>query len=486
MESKMADDQISIISLKVHQSSKSISSATSKTEENSVFSLEELPTTAEVEEINENSAVTPIPENVSYWNLFHVITILGWFTTFFLPFAFIPRHNSILYPEYWYEINISIVAASLYSTVNMLLNCFVFTSQKKLISFGVLLKMWGWNMLGFVIPYTISYVVWVVYLGYNHPMPFLGLCQFVSWISVLSGTWFLFPTELLNEDEFRKKLKTYMFYSLWWFAMNIQRIILSIVFKNISIHLQWMFSILVPSLREMNKRVLSKLVHKMAGKDDERANVLLGMNVNVHYALFVAISLSGAEFSTVICMVSMDFFIHLQITYKYIQLQRKVATNENEKDELAKVKQKAITKLILAELCEGIVPLCYAIAFSMIYYGPNAAITGNVGISIWGYKKVENVKKLFGVMFLLFGIDTISVSFNACYLWTFGSFNIFCEFVRVLKKYWYILLVQLVFNIYTIFASNDINLAMDFTMKFQWTTDEGRKVLFYNTTELYE
>ena len=128
-----------------------------------------------------------------------------------------------------------------------------------------------------------------------------------------------------------------MFYSSWWFAMNIQRIILSIVFKNISIHLQWMFSILVPSLREMNKRVLSKLVHKMAGKDDERANVLLGMNVNVHYALFVAISLSGAEFSTVICMVSMDFFLHLQITYKYIQLQRKVATNENEKDELDKL-----------------------------------------------------------------------------------------------------------------------------------------------------
>ena len=146
-------------------------------------------------------------------------------------------------------------------------------------------------------------------------MPFLGSCLVIGWISLLCGTWALYPTKLLNNKDFRGKLKTYMMYSMWWCLMNIQRDVISMVFKIMPAYIEWIFAILVPALREMNRRILSKLVDKMIGCDDEMANVLLNMNVNVFYAFFVAVRLSSSEIATVVCTIAVDFLLHFKITY---------------------------------------------------------------------------------------------------------------------------------------------------------------------------
>ena len=266
--------------------------------------------------------------------------------------------------------------------------------------------------------------------------------------------------------------------------MNIQRDVISMVFKIIPAYIQWIFAVLVPALREMNRRVLSKLVDKMIGCDDEMANVLLNMNVNVFYAFFVAVRLSSSEIATVVCTIAVDFLLHLRITYNIVQLHKKLTSFGD--IAVKQMKQKSTSQLVLAEMCEGLVPLCYAIEFAMLYYGPNSSIIGNVGSSIWGYNKVENTQHFFGVLFVLFAIDTTSAVLNGFCLWKICNIDIFQEFCRILKYYWYIMFVQLVTNVTLTLIANDINLGMDWTLGFQWTTEEGRLMLIYNSSDISE
>ena len=71
-----------------------------------------------------------------------------------------------------------------------------------------------------------------------------------------------------------------------------------------------------------------------------------------------------------------------------------------------------VTKLALAEITEGMVPLAYAIGFAMAYFGPCGNLIGNVLCQIWAYQKVTNVGRLFFIQFFLFAVDAICMVFK--------------------------------------------------------------------------
>ena len=112
--------------------------------------------------------------------------------------------------------------------------------------------------------------------------------------------------------------------------------------------------------------------------------------------MFVAVSLVGARSLTMFCMVMVDFLIQLNMTYQIIKLQKNVTFNDDEKSR--KEKRTAVLKLTLAELSEGLVPLAYAMCFSMAYYGPNANLIGNVKNGYWHFKAVKEANWTFIVM----------------------------------------------------------------------------------------
>ena len=170
--------------------------------------------------------------NISSWNWLRVFTILILFTLIGSPHFLIPKQNSIFYLHYWYESYFNVVITGLYSTANILLNCSVFTKNKSLASPHIFTKIWAWNILNGIIPYSLCYVIWVLYLEKNWPMAFVELGKMFAWAALLYGIWFLFPKKLLNDEDFRGKLRTYILYSLWWFVMNLQRDILTIIFKH--------------------------------------------------------------------------------------------------------------------------------------------------------------------------------------------------------------------------------------------------------------
>ena len=66
-------------------------------------------------------------------------------------------------------------------------------------------------------------------------------------------------------------------------------------------------------------------------------------------------------------------------------------------------------KLVLAELCEGLTPLAYAISFSMAYYGPNAELLGNIKSDYWHYEAVQDVSWTFLVLLGYFQLTLSSL-----------------------------------------------------------------------------
>lgn len=238
---------------------------------------------------------------------------------------------------------------------------------------------------------------------------------------------------------------------------------------------------MVAGWREVDKRIRAKLVKKMMGSPDEAAAALLTITVNAYYAFFIAIRLVGAELATIYCVVGIDFALHLRITYLTIKENKKDAAEIIENTNKKKVVN--TTKLVLAELIEGLTPMIYGICMALAYYGPNSNLFANVGSSFWG-REIEDISQLFYTMFLLFSIDTISVVVNSLWLWKAMRVNMLQEFYRVLKAYWLFMSIKLGYCMCSVFATTDVNFGLDGSGQFKWIYHEGWQNLIWNSNEL--
>ena len=193
--------------------------------------------------------------------------------------------------------------------------------------------------------------------------------------------------------------------------------------------------------------------------------------------------MNGAEDLTIASVVFVDFLLQSKMTHKIIELNRQVLTYVEDRDDINKIKEKEVLKLLMAEMTEGLVPICYAIAFAMAYYGPNATLKGNVRSDIWQYEKVEDVARLFFIQGLLFGIDLLCVILNTLIVSKFGSVDLIKQFCKLIRKYWIVVVIQMT-DLLLYFGLNDINMGLDMTLKFDWITLEGRMKFIYNATDL--
>ena len=123
--------------------------------------------------------------NASYWNIFHILTTIATSTFILSLQLLIPRHNSIYYPEYWYETNILGLVVALTATIKFSAECAVYTKENSLLSISMLVKMYLGRVLPMLTLFYLSNFTWTSLLEFQHPMPLLG-------IFVFFGTWFIF------------------------------------------------------------------------------------------------------------------------------------------------------------------------------------------------------------------------------------------------------------------------------------------------------
>ena len=221
-----------------------------------------------------------------------------------------------------------------------------------------------------------------------------------TWIICVSGYWFILPSHLLTKTDFRRKLKIYMVYFLWLQIGHILREILSYLFANVPIGIQFLVPFIIAGCRELEKRGRSKLVTRMVGSHDEAAKALVSVFVNTTYSFFIAVRLVGAEFSTMVSTVGIEFVLHLKMAIQIIKEYKQVS---NARSEIMNSESNTrITMLILAELVEGFTPIIYGACVVIAYIGPNASLFVNIGSSYWG-EKIEDISSLLVVMSILFG-----------------------------------------------------------------------------------
>ena len=436
------------------------------------------------EEIEKDQRNGSREKNVSYWNVLHLFSVLGFCAVFASSLLLIPRSNSIFYQNTWLEFNLPVAALAILTVGIRVLDMATYFNERSLNSFNIFFRIYLLNMTTWIIPYIIAFVVWSSHLGYNWPMPYLGYNIFISSIASILGMWFVFPNNLRSKKEFQRNMKLYMLYFVVLIFITFLREGISFLFKALPPYLQWIIGFLIPLLKHSEKWSCTKVIRKMTGGKNEASNVLLGISVNATYSYFVALRISGAETITVCSIIAVDFILQLYMTYKIVRIHKKV---ENVSFDCENVeKQNYITQLVLAELTEGITPIVYAIGFAMAYYGPNGSILGNVRNDYWGYKKVDDVGYHFLMMLLLFSVDTLSMILNSFGLSILTDVKLLKECCYIMKKYWLFMALRFALSVCNQYATNDINLGIDSTGQWEWITKEGRFRLIQNSTELSE
>ena len=413
---------------------------------------------------------------ISYINGLHVFTILINCGLAMSILALIPRHNSVENPTYWFEIILPAGFEIFFSATILILDLSILMDRETMISPWMYLKVISTYLLSWIIPFCSCYFLWTAILHYNHPMPFVGLiCKLSSSIVAIVTTPIFVLSGHFGKREFKRKSNNFFSYQLLWFVDGIVKDLLSRVFSQLrETDAQCLVAILIPIAKRSTHLVVSKVIKQMVGSENERANVLLAVTVNVSYGLFTSIVLIGGRSATIICMVVGEFLIQLSMTYQVVKLHKKVAAFDQSWVE----KSKAVMRLLLAELNEGLIPLAYAISFSLAYYGPNGHLIGHVRNDSWNYIPVKDASWTFIAMLGLFAVDSMCLFLNSAIAWIFCKINLFDKFCIVMQKYWHIIALKIISVIYQYYFFLDVNLAFDKTLKFDWITSNETSITF--------
>ena len=87
-------------------------------------------------------------------------------------------------------------------------------------------------------------------------------------------------------------------------------------------------------------------------------------------------------------------------------------------------------------------------------------------------------------MIQMLSLDLCGIIVTGVTPWVSCKVNILEEFCKIMKKYWYILAVQLAEGIVSTFAQNDINNGLDYTFQFTWIAEERRIRFIQNATDI--
>ena len=221
-----------------------------------------------------------------------------------VPWTMIPRTNSIIFQSSWMELMLPFACISILHAATDMLNLTIWTKEPSIISMKVLLKMTFMNNAPFSVLYIFSHITWCTYLGYNHPMPYLGLIQIGGWLIYMMSLHSLVPSSLIANEAFRKRIRMYIIYYIWSMVLALQNEVLSYVFANLPEAFQFLVAFMIAACREFDKKVKTQLVATMMGTIDEPGSVLLAITTGAFFSSFIANRIAGTTVATVFCIVS--------------------------------------------------------------------------------------------------------------------------------------------------------------------------------------
>ena len=440
----------------------------------------------ESEEMNDS-------KTASYWNGFHALSILIVCIVNTATITLIPRHDSLEHPEYWYEIMILYIFGFVCRTpFGLIMVLYFFTNTRQLLSFKNLCKVFIFWSLAYTILYCTCCLIWNVYLNNYHPMPFIGLLGHrIPAILRYFFAIFLFPIEMRKKELLKKQLLYWIGYDLWFIIVldAIQFQLISVLLNIISTEYQWLLAIFIPIFKVANTWIVKRFIQRTPEANIKKLNFLATTEVTIDFANYLATRISSLDKIAVYGIFTIDLLLHVHGCYKIINLSTKIqdegSNTGGTRDTLATEQNERVINLVTSEFIETFVPVAFGIGFATAFYGPNAELLKNVKNDYFGGKVLEDITEFYIPLCLMFAFDVLGVIFSAASLRYFCNINLFEEFCKMMKEYWFVFMILLP-AIALSFGTRDVNLGIDLTMKFLWTTEEGRAILFGNSTKSLE
>ena len=254
-----------------------------------------------------------------FWNSLYLVIVILSSTAMSIPVTLIPLQNAIKFPDYWWEFIIPIAfSSSLYTAINIILECRLIFNLETFKSCVVLLRLYAINLLSVIITVFVCYIIWTVWMGNNHPIPLLGGILYIVLILIQSiAVWFHFPCHLRSLKVIRNQIWAYLFFRLWMRFRSIQVLMLRKIMIMISLQLQWIMAIILPIHREFNLWVVQMLLKKSTDCSTTlplvpKLTATTVLNIAHAYNITMIISSLATE-TTTYSILAVDFMINIFI-----------------------------------------------------------------------------------------------------------------------------------------------------------------------------
>ena len=381
--------------------------------------------------------------NVSFMNGLHILSIVGVCILLSSPVTLIPQHDSIQFPNYWYEILMTFsVTYSIHWTLLTIMDNKMVLKINELSSTKRRFFLFLCPTLAFTMIICGLYPYWTYYLGYNYPMPFANFISDCMVFIFVISLWFQFPKQMRADQESRKRLISFVLYILWKFITNYIYNPLLVALKKMPPNAQPIMAIVLPMVRSMDSKVLSKLLTRCNSEEELVVESYANIISNVNFNLFATIAISTNTTSlTTYCVLLVGVVNSLYQCIAIMKLHRKIEPDESKLRKREIEKEKKIRAIAISEVLDILVPLMYTVVFVVAYYGPNATILKGIKIDYWNNTQVDNIEKLLAAELMLFTFDFTALVAVVLLLWYFCKINLLKEICWVLKTYWIVIAV---------------------------------------------
>ena len=171
---------------------------------------------------------------VNYKNGLHVFTILFGCGLAMSILTLIPRHHSIKEPMYWFEIIFPAGFGIAFAASAVIVDLSILMERETMISIGLYFKVIFACWLSWIVSFCSCCVLWTKIFDYNHPMPLIGQLSnlFVSIVGFINIPRFSSP-DLFEKQEFKRKLKIFIRYSLLWYMVIMVKMFIQLIFNHL-------------------------------------------------------------------------------------------------------------------------------------------------------------------------------------------------------------------------------------------------------------
>ena len=246
-----------------------------------------------------------------------------------------------------------------------------------------------------------------------------------------------------------------------------------------------MLILLIPVVRNSSIWVAEKIIkwYPETNNGDVMSLVILEQMIN--YTTYLASRISTLDQITVYGILTVELLLHVYSCYQIVKINTRIGEENQTSLRTTALYDRTVKAQHLAmnEFIEAIVPIAFAIVFTMAFFGPNSCLMKEIGNNYFGGKAIDNVSIFYFGLIQMFTIDFFAMIVTGISLQHLCHLDLFQEFCNVMKQYWMIFMIKLP-SITFYYVTKDVNLGLDDTGDYLWITDDGRKNLICNAVEL--